>query len=91
METSSWRELDGGASWRERLLWLHDDYFYRRQEALWKANALRTLPVLMRATDCLVCGEDLGMIPDCVKPVMEQLGLVGMPLFLHIDTCSYAL
>lgn len=29
METSSFRELDGG--WRERLAWLHDDYFYRRQ------------------------------------------------------------
>ena len=31
----------------------------------------------MRATDMLVCGEDLGMIPACVPPVMEQLGLVG--------------
>ena len=33
--------------------------------------------VLMRATDMLVCGEDLGMIPACVPPVMQQLGLVG--------------
>ena len=29
MDTSSFRELDGG--WRDRLAWLHDDYFYRRQ------------------------------------------------------------
>jgi hypothetical protein len=29
MDTSSFRELDGG--WRARLAWLHDDYFYRRQ------------------------------------------------------------
>lgn len=29
METSSFRELDGG--WRDRLAWLHDDYFYSRQ------------------------------------------------------------
>ena len=43
MDTSSWRELDAG--WRDRLVWLHDDYYFRRQEALWKANALRTLPV----------------------------------------------
>ena len=26
----------------------------------------------------LVCGEDLGMIPACVHPVMEELGLVGL-------------
>ena len=78
-DTSSWRELDGGSSWRERLAALHDDYFYVRQDALWKAHALKTLPVLMRATDMLVCGEDLGMIPACVPPVMEQLGLVGAP------------
>ena len=35
---------------------------------------------LMRATDMLVCGEDLGMIPACVPPVMDQLGLVGAHL-----------
>lgn len=29
MDTSSFRELDAG--WRDRLAWLHDDYFYRRQ------------------------------------------------------------
>ena len=46
MDTSSWRELDAG--WRDRLVWLHDDYYFRRQEALWKANALRTLPVRSR-------------------------------------------
>ena len=92
MDTSSWRELDGGPSWRERLVWLHDDYFYRRQEALWKAHALRTLPVLMRATDCLVCGEDLGMIPACVSSVMEQLGLVGVPSSpRHLYSCTVCL
>ena len=32
----------------------------------------------MGATDMLVCGEDLGMIPACVHPVMEELGLVGL-------------
>ncbi len=47
------------------------------QEDLWRSNALRTLPALMEATDMMVCGEDLGMIPACVPPVMEQLGLVG--------------
>lgn len=47
------------------------------QEDLWRANALRTLPVLMGASEMMVCGEDLGMIPACVHPVMERLGLLG--------------
>lgn len=51
------------------------------QDALWRAHALKSLPALMRATQMLVCGEDLGMIPACVHPVMEQLGLVGAPEF----------
>lgn len=75
-ECSSWKELPLG--WRDRLLWLHDDYFYRRQEELWRQNALRTLPTLMRATNMMVCGEDLGMIPFCVHPVMDRLGLLGL-------------
>mmetsp|Transcript_13105 Transcript_13105/g.39668 ORF Transcript_13105/g.39668 Transcript_13105/m.39668 type:complete len:1026 (-) Transcript_13105:2008-5085(-) len=75
-DTSSFRELESG--WRDRLQWLHDDYFFRRQEDLWRSNALRTLPALMGATDMMVCGEDLGMIPACVHPVMERLGLLGL-------------
>ena len=53
------------------------------QEDVWRSNALRTLPVLMGATDMMVCGEDLGMIPACVHPVMERLGLLGegLPMF----------
>ena len=47
------------------------------QEDVWRSNALRTLPVLMGATDMMVCGEDLGMIPACVHPVMQRLGLLG--------------
>jgi 4-alpha-glucanotransferase len=33
--------------------------------------------MLTGATDMLVCGEDLGMIPACVPPVMKDLGLIG--------------
>lgn len=47
------------------------------QDALWRKQSHRTLPALMGATDMLVCGEDLGMIPACVHPVMAELGLIG--------------
>ena len=73
--TSSFAQLPEG--WRNDLAWLHDDYYYGRQDALWKGNALRTLPTLQGGSNMLVCGEDLGMIPACVPPIMEQLGLIG--------------
>ena len=50
------------------------------QLELWREHALATLPVLMRATDMLVCGEDLGFLAPCVHPLMTQLGLVGAAL-----------
>ena len=60
--------------------WLHAVHtrWPPSQDALWRKQSHRTLPVLMGATDMLVCGEDLGMIPACVHPVMAELGLVGM-------------
>lgn len=54
---------------------LYDDFFYRRHNEFWKHEALRKLPPLIESTGMLVCGEDLGMIPDCVPSVMagEQI------------------
>lgn len=49
---------------------LYQDYFFQRQEKLWRDNAMRTLPALMNSSDMLACGEDLGMVPDCVYPVL---------------------
>jgi 4-alpha-glucanotransferase len=64
--------------WQEQLAQLHDDHFYHWQDELWRGQALKTLPVLLQASDMLVCGEDLGMIPACVHPVMSELGIVGL-------------
>lgn len=89
MDTSSFAELEAG--WQGHLRWLHDDYFYRRHEQLWSEQALESLPALMKATDMLVCGEDLGMVPDCVHPVLRRLGLLGkLPLSAHA-TCMHKL
>lgn len=48
---------------------LYYDYYFHRQENLWRQNALKTLPALMNSSDMLACGEDLGLIPSCVHPV----------------------
>ena len=51
---------------------LYTDFFYHRHNGFWRRNALRKLPALLSCTGMLACGEDLGMIPDCVHEVMDR-------------------
>ncbi|KAL6774611.1 DPE2 [Auxenochlorella protothecoides x Auxenochlorella symbiontica] len=76
-KTTSFAALDNVA-WAEELAWQHDDYFYRRQEELWRAQGHRTLPALLSSSDMLMCGEDLGFTPACVRPIMEELGILAL-------------
>ncbi len=57
---------------------LHDDYFYHRHTQFWADEALRKLPVLMDASPMLICGEDLGMVPESVPIVLKRLGLLSL-------------
>jgi len=41
---------------------------------------MKKLPSLKAATNMLVCGEDLGMVPDCVPDVMKQLGILSLEI-----------
>ncbi len=63
---------------RTALRSLHDDFFYRRHTRFWEDEAMKKLPVLMDATRMLICGEDLGMIPDSVPTVLKRLGLLSL-------------
>lgn len=63
---------------KHRLWNLYVDYFFKRQDGFWRKEALKKLPALKEATNMLVCGEDLGMVPDCVPKVMKQLGLLSL-------------
>jgi len=62
--TSSFRYLDWNV--QQQLKDLYINYFYRRQDHFWAEGAMKKLPVLKAATNMLVCGEDLGMVPSCV-------------------------
>lgn len=57
---------------------LHDDFYYRRNNSFWYDVAMSKLPSMIEATDMLVCGEDLGMIPECVPAVMDKLRILGL-------------
>ena len=59
---------------------LYNDYFYRRNNRFWYGEAMKKLPKLVQATRMLVCAEDLGMVPDCVPWVMEELKIFSLEL-----------
>ncbi|MGV3529034.1 MAG: 4-alpha-glucanotransferase [Flavisolibacter sp.] len=74
--TSSYHHLDDATKGK---VWdLYIDYFYRRQDGFWEKEAMKKLPALKNATNMLVCGEDLGMVPHSVPDVMNRLGILSL-------------
>ncbi len=57
------------------------DFFFRRHEEFWRRQGLVKLPPVRYATNMLICGEDLGMVPASVPGVLQELGILG----LHIQ------
>ncbi|HEX4875100.1 MAG TPA: 4-alpha-glucanotransferase [Chitinophagaceae bacterium] len=77
-KTTSFRHLDH--STQDKLKNLAINYFFRRQDDFWYKEAMQKLPALKEATNMLVCGEDLGMVPHCVPDVMSQLGILSLEI-----------
>ena len=77
-DTASFKALD--AETQGRLRELYVDYFVRRQEGFWEEQALEKLPAMRGASDMLLCGEDLGMVPACVPGVMRTLGILSLEI-----------
>lgn len=65
---------------QEKLRALYINYFYHRQDDFWYREAMHKLPYLKAATNMLVCGEDLGMVPHSVPEVMQQLGILSLEI-----------
>ena len=59
---------------------LYNDYFYRRNNHFWYQEAMKKLPRLTQATRMLCCAEDLGMVPDCVPWVMNELRILSLEI-----------
>ena len=76
--TTSFQHLDEGTKGKLKVLYIN--YFYQRQDAFWKSEALRKLPALKEATNMLICGEDLGMVPHSVPEVMQALGILSLEI-----------
>lgn len=59
---------------------LYWDFFYHRHNDFWKAQAFKRLTPLVASTQMLVCGEDLGMIPQSVPEVMNRLQILSLEI-----------
>ena len=59
---------------------LYNDYFYRRNNQFWYQEAMKKLPRLTQTTRMLVCAEDLGMVPECVPWVMNELRILSLEI-----------
>lgn len=73
--------LDGLEDWqKERFGAVYDDFFFHRHNDFWRRNAMRKLPELLGATGMLACGEDLGMVPECVGGVMDHERILSLKM-----------
>ncbi len=59
---------------------LYNHYFYERHNQFWYDCAMQKLPELCAAAPMLPCGEDLGMVPDCVPWVMNELQILSLEI-----------
>lgn len=65
---------------KERFDAMYNDFFFHRHNEFWKRNAEAKLPELLGATGMLACGEDLGMVPDCVPEVMDHERILSLEM-----------
>ncbi len=77
-QTLSFQHFDNATKAKVWDLYIH--YFYHRQDEFWKKEAMNKLPALKDATNMLICGEDLGMVPHSVPEVMQALGILSLEI-----------
>jgi 4-alpha-glucanotransferase len=65
---------------REAYMRLYNHYFFQRHSMYWGRVGMRRLGDMLSGTRLLVCGEDLGMMPDCVRPVLDALRILTLEL-----------
>lgn len=76
--TYSYRDLEDYKKNALNDLYIH--FFYKRHEEFWKHHAMAKLPAIVSASNMLVCGEDLGMVPDNVPDVMKSLNILSLEI-----------
>lgn len=84
---------------KEAFMRLYNNYYYQRHNFFWGAEGTRRLREIFGDTRMLCCAEDLGMLPECVDPVLDQLRILTLEIqsmpkqsgfeFTHLDGNPY--
>lgn len=80
---------------KDAFLRLYNNFYYQRHNFFWGAQAIKHLTAILHDTRMLICAEDLGIMPDCVPPVLDQLRVFSLEIqsmpkqqgeeFAHVD------
>lgn len=84
---------------KDAFLRLYNNYFYQRHNFFWGDQAMHRLTDVFGDSCMLCCAEDLGMLPDCVAPVLDSLRILTLEIqslpkqsgyeFTHLDGNPY--
>ena len=80
---------------KDAFMRLYNNYFHQRHSFFWGQQAVKRLTEVLKGSRLLICAEDLGMLPDCVEPVLDQLRILTLEIqqmpkqqgfeFAHLD------
>jgi 4-alpha-glucanotransferase len=76
--TNVYNHLDDTS--KARFTAVYNDYYFSRHDEYWKQQAMWKLPAILDASDMLICGEDLGMIPKAVPGVMRAMNIISLEI-----------
>ena len=84
---------------KDAFMRLYNNYYYQRHNLFWGDQAMYRLSEVFGETRMLCCAEDLGMLPDCVAPVLDALRILTLEIqsmpkqsgyeFTHLDGNPY--
>jgi len=84
---------------KDAFMRLYNNYYYQRHNFFWGSEGTRRLTEVFGETRMLSCAEDLGMLPDCVQPVLDALRILTLEIqslpkqtgfeFTHLDGNPY--
>lgn len=84
---------------KDAFMRLYNHFFYQRHNFFWGSEATRRLSDVFGQARMLCCAEDLGMLPDCVAPVLDSLRILTLEIqsmpkqsgfeFTHLDGNPY--
>ena len=65
---------------KDAFMRLYNNYYFQRHNIFWGDKAMHRLTEVFGDTRMLCCAEDLGMLPDCVEPVLDSLRILTLEI-----------